>query len=144
MKLERTWPETRLRRRQIQEKEVSIDSPNRHVFSWELLSLADWKYWLNRTMSLCRHHTTTPPQTSTPNSPMDITQLYLNIRARQQQFDLLWESCLCIYTTTFPKASMRIALIVMLFGSLQLSDRFQDLKVFLVHQCTERVLRALL
>lgn len=76
--------------------------------------------------------TTTSPKSSIPNSLMDITQLCLNIRDRQQQFDLLLESLLYIYTTTFPQANIRIALSIVLLGFLQISDGFQDLKALFV------------
>jgi len=83
------------------------------------------------------HHTTTPPPSSTPNSLMDISQLHLNIRARQQQFDLPWGCLLCIYTTTFPKASIRIVLSILVFGSFQINDRFQDLKALFISELDE-------
>lgn len=136
MKQEKPWPETRLRRL-IQERGVPTDSQN--VFSWEhaLLSFADWKCWLNTTRRrLCRHHRT-PAQSSTPNSLVDISQLCLNIRGRQQQFSLLWGCLLCIYTTTSPKVSVRIAWSILVFDSFHPSDRFQHFKPLFISALDE-------
>lgn len=81
------------------------------------------------------------PQSSTPHSLVNISQLCLNIR--QQQFDLLQENILHIYTATFSKASIRIALSILTFDCFQLSGRFQDptalsvstLDKYLEHHC---------